>query len=94
MFYSTVSFQLSLNESQQEVLNKIVKGVISPETIHVLDARRVACIFRDSFNRGKISSDDIGEIIENLPSEFRGGTHERIHQIAEVVEMLSHCHEF
>jgi hypothetical protein len=83
-----------MNSAENVLLNKIKDAVRNHEQIHVLDARRVVCIFYNSLQQnGRIDLDDIDKIINGLPSDYSEYTKETIHDIAYVIEMLAYCDE-
>jgi hypothetical protein len=85
---------LVLNGSQQEILNKIIKAVTNPTTLHTIDEQRIACLFYDLVKQNRQSDlDDIDPISESLPSDYPDYTRNRIREIANVIELLAHCHE-
>jgi hypothetical protein len=83
-----------LNDSQQKILNEIIKRVYNPTTLHVVDEQRVACLFYDLLKQNKKSDlDDIGPILDGLPSDYPDYTRYGTRDIAYVIELLTHCHE-
>ncbi|MGB6674652.1 MAG: hypothetical protein WBE34_19670 [Candidatus Nitrosopolaris sp.] len=83
-----------MDEVQNELLSKIKVAIKNPSAIQILDERRVACILYNYFI--KISGaaiDDIDILMNDLPSKYSGFTKRRIHEIAYVAELLTHCQE-
>jgi hypothetical protein len=77
---------------QNELLNKIKEVVRNPPTIHILDQRRVACIFYNLFKEnGRIDLGDIDMIMSGLPYEYSEYTKETIHDIPYLIQLLASC---
>jgi hypothetical protein len=80
--------------AQKDLLNKIKEAVRNHETMHVLDERRVVCIFYKLYKQnGSIDLDDVDTIIKALPSDYAEDTKETIYDIAYFIEMLAYCDE-
>ena len=83
-----------MDEVQTQLLSKIKVAVKNPTAIHILDERRVACILYNYFmNISGAAIDDIEILMIELPSEYSEFTKRRIHEIAYVAELLTHCEE-
>jgi hypothetical protein len=72
-----------MNSAENVLLNKFKDAVRNHEQIHVLDERRVVCIFYNLFKQnGRLDVEEIDRVIKGLPSEYSD-------DIAYVISMLA-----
>ncbi|PWU79987.1 MAG: hypothetical protein DLM72_14470 [Candidatus Nitrosopolaris wilkensis] len=82
-----------MNDKQTELLNEINRAVRNHEMMHVVDERKVACIFYDELKHyGTVNLGDVDVILKEL-SDHSEHNKKTIYNAAYFIGLLEHCSE-